>query len=336
MLYGWDEGTDRPMPWLREKQPYRIWLSEIMLQQTSVTHAIGKYQEFIARFPDIHSLAQAREKTVLAMWSGLGYNRRALHLHRTAKIISRKCNGDFPNSYNELLALPGIGPYTAAALMSLAFGEVRPVVDTNVRRVISRIYGKIETKEIQITAEFLIDPDQPAKYNQAIMNFGALVCTAKNAKCSYCPFSGSCHAHLQQMVDRLPPKTPKNPRKKRYFHFLDLGNDDRVILIKRNEKDIWPGMYSLPYLETNKKGGLPIQEIMNQMDIPKSEVELRRVKRVFRQTLTHQIISAHFYQLDSVGDLFKNSDSHHLVKRKNLMKFALPGIIRQYFKHLNK
>ena len=229
-LLNWHKKNNRTLPWKVDKDPYKIWLSEIILQQTRVEQGIPYYQKFIATFPTIHDLAQTDESNVLKVWEGLGYYSRARNLHDTAKYISIHLNGVFPSSYENLLKLKGVGPYTAAAIASFAYDLPHAVVDGNVYRVLSRIFG-IKTpmdssegrKEFQKIAQELINAQDPGGYNQAIMDFGATVCTPKNPNCNQCPFSEQCFAFLNRSINQLPVKN-KNIQKKKsipeLLHFI--------------------------------------------------------------------------------------------------------------------
>jgi A/G-specific adenine glycosylase len=210
----WYKKNKRDLPWRRTKNPYQIWLSEVILQQTRVDQGMDYYLRFTKEFLNIDELARAKEDKVLKLWQGLGYYSRARNLHATAKMVSRQYKGEFPSSHDEILKLKGVGEYTAAAIASFAFDQCYPVVDGNVFRVLSRVFA-IETpidsglgkKEFYSLAKELIDPSQPALYNQAIMEFGAIQCKPKNPDCYNCPLKGMCLAHSKKMVERLPIKS---------------------------------------------------------------------------------------------------------------------------------
>ena len=257
LLLEWYRENPRELPWKATRDPYKIWLSEIILQQTQVIQGIPYYNKFVGKYPDVHALASATEDEVLNDWQGLGYNSRARNLHKAAISVVEDHGGIFPGDYEGLRALSGIGPYTAAAIASFAYGEPTPVVDANVIRILCRVLGiEEEPSRAHVRrrmSEFLDDAisgTDPADFNQAIMNFGALVCKPSAPKCDICPFQDHCYALKNDMVGRLPVKKTKKPRRQRYFHYLTLTNESGLYLRKRELKDIWQGMYELPLIET--------------------------------------------------------------------------------------
>ncbi|OCK43622.1 A/G-specific adenine glycosylase [Tenacibaculum soleae] len=264
-LLNWYLKNKRDLPWRKIKDPYMVWLSEIMLQQTRVAQGLPYFMTFTSEFKTVFDLAKAEESKVLKLWQGLGYYSRARNLHFTAKYIANELNGVFPNNYKELLKLKGIGDYTASAIASICFNEPVAVVDGNVYRVLARYFG-IKTpinstkgiKEFKELAQNLIDVSQPGAYNQAIMDFGAMQCKPQNPLCDTCPFSESCVALAKKLVKELPVKDKKLKIKKRYFNFLVIVTDnDETIIKERKGKGIWQGLYQFPLIETEK----PISEI---------------------------------------------------------------------------
>ena len=259
-LIYWYLQNDRDLPWRRTKNPYFIWLSEIMLQQTRVAQGMAYYLKFTDNFPTVFDLAKADESTVLKMWQGLGYYSRARNLHYSAKHIANELNGEFPNTYKEIIKLKGIGDYTASAIASICFKEPTAVVDGNVYRVLSRYFG-IKTpinssagiKEFKALAQTLIDESQPGNYNQAIMDFGALHCKPQNPLCDTCPFADSCVALEKKLIKELPVKDKKIKIRNRYFNFLVIKtNNNKTILTERKGKGIWQGLYQFPLIESDK------------------------------------------------------------------------------------
>ncbi|MEL0455010.1 A/G-specific adenine glycosylase [Flavobacteriaceae bacterium SZ-1-7] len=259
-LTNWYSNNKRSLPWRKTKEPYHIWLSEIILQQTQVAQGLPYYESFLAKYPTVFELATADEENVLKLWQGLGYYSRARNLHATAKHITNELNGEFPNNYKDLLKLKGVGDYTASAIASICFNETAAVVDGNVYRVLSRYFG-IETpinstkgaKEFKALAQELIDKNNPAEFNQAIMEFGATQCKPKNPDCSVCPFSDSCMAFNNKMINDLPVKIKSAKAKKKHFNFLVfISEDGKTILQKRKGKGIWQNLYQFPLVETNK------------------------------------------------------------------------------------
>lgn len=256
----WYSEHKRDLPWRNTKNPYNIWLSEIILQQTQIAQGQPYYEAFISKYPTIFDLAKAQESDVLKLWQGLGYYSRARNLHATAKYVASDLNGVFPNTYQKLLRLKGVGDYTASAIASFCFNEPTAVVDGNVYRVLSRYFG-VSTpinstqgiKEFKLLATSLLDVHNPAQHNQAIMEFGALQCKPKPL-CHSCPLNESCVALQNSSIDTLPVKLKKNKVSIKYFNFLVLlSTDKKTLFEKRKNKGIWQNLYQFPLLETDQK-----------------------------------------------------------------------------------
>ena len=260
ILIRWYSNNKRTLPWRQTKEPYFIWLSEIILQQTQIKQGLPYYLAFTENFPTIFHLAKANEETVLKLWQGLGYYSRARNLHATAKHIVNDLNGKFPDTYNDLLKLKGVGDYTASAIASICYREATAVVDGNVYRALSRYFG-IETpinsskgaKEFKQLAQELIDKKHPAEFNQAIMEFGAMQCKPQSPNCGVCPLQNSCVALQKNKIDVLPIKIKAAKATKKYFNFLVVvSKDKKIILEKREGKGIWQNLYQFPLIETEK------------------------------------------------------------------------------------
>ena len=259
-LINWYLVNKRDLPWRATNNPYFIWLSEIILQQTQVAQGLPYYKAFTSKFPTVFDLANAEESQVLKLWQGLGYYSRARNLHASAKYIVNEFNGVFPDTYNEIIKLKGVGDYTASAIASICFNETTAVVDGNVYRALSRIYGistPINTgkgfKEFKALAQELIDTKQPATFNQAIMEFGARQCKPKSPDCSICPFNTSCVALQKNKIEQLPVKLKALKVKKKNFNFMViLSADQKTILEKREGKGIWQNLYQFPLIETKQ------------------------------------------------------------------------------------
>src|SRR5262245_24307425 len=257
-LLTWNKSSNkRQMPWKGEKDPYKIWLSEIILQQTRVEQGLEYYKKFIAKFPTVHDLAKAPEQQVFKLWEGLGYYTRCKNLVATAKVISKEKGGKFPNTYEDIKALKGIGPYTAAAISSFAFNLPYAVVDGNVFRVLARVFGvstPIDStagkKYFTQLADDLLDKKQPGTYNQAIMDFGAVICKPEAPLCNQCPFNKTCYAYLNKKISELPVKEKKISIRKRWFYYFIIGNKDQSAIVQRTAKDIWQELYEYPLIET--------------------------------------------------------------------------------------
>ncbi|WP_298494342.1 A/G-specific adenine glycosylase [uncultured Algibacter sp.] len=260
ILTHWYSNNKRNLPWRETVNPYYIWLSEIILQQTQVKQGLPYYEAFVSKYPTVFDLADAPESDVLKLWQGLGYYSRARNLHASAKYVVNDLDGNFPNNYKDLLKLKGVGDYTASAIASICFNEVTAVVDGNVYRVFSRYFG-INTpinsskgaKEFKALAQKLIDKNHPAEFNQAIMEFGATQCKPANPLCNSCPFKDSCIALSKNRIAELPVKIKSAKAKKKYFNFLVfISQDEKTVLEKREGKGIWQNLYQFPLLETEK------------------------------------------------------------------------------------
>ena len=339
-LLNWARGIDRPMPWKGEKDPYLIWLSEIILQQTRVEQGRPYFERFKARYPTVEELADAPEDEVMKLWEGLGYYSRARNLHAAAKTVAATFGGRFPADHAKLLSLPGVGPYTAAAIASFAFALPFAVVDGNVFRILSRVLGidtPIDTtagkKQFSQIARELLDQDAPGRYNQAIMDFGALQCVPRNPDCENCPFADRCVARCTGRIAELPVKEKKLVKRDRYFHYFIPEWSGNVIIRKRTEKDIWRNLYEFPLVEWS---GL---EYARWADDPlwrsfglDRAGGLTRTVGPFRQQLTHQRILGIFREIELSAPPPKLPDGYLVVERKNLSKFAFPKLIDCYLR----
>jgi A/G-specific adenine glycosylase len=344
LLLGWAEENKRQLPWKETNDPYKIWISEIILQQTRVIQGTPYYLNFIKRFPDIITLANAAEDDVLKLWEGLGYYSRARNIHHTAKFIYSNFNGKFPDRYDEIIKLKGIGPYTAAAISSFAYGLRYPVVDGNVTRLISRILGIAQPidnvdvlKRIHAFVFSAIHGADPAAFNQAIMDFGATVCTPKLPQCDICPFHSYCLAYHHDQIKDIPFKNKKPLKKIRYFHYFDiLLPDDHTVLVQRSGNDIWKKLFQYPMIESDSEL-MPSDEIIYQC-IRKifthsiDNTYMVKKKLVSKQELTHRKIVAVFYQITLTLPTKKINKGHYLVERKKVSNFAFPKIITEYLK----
>lgn len=253
------ESIRRELPWRKERTPYNVWVSEIMLQQTTVQQAIPYYERFMQRFPDLTSLALAEEGEVLALWQGLGYYSRARKLHACAREVYHDYGGEFPGSYEDLIKLPGIGPYTAAAIASLAFGQPVPALDGNVSRVTARlaglstpVHGSLFRRQAEAWLQERLPLDDPGRFNEALMETGALICTPRQPLCHRCRLSAVCSAFRHGMQDQLPVKEVPQGKKPLYLYCLILEKDGALALVRRPSEGLWGGMYDVPYLDSDK------------------------------------------------------------------------------------
>lgn len=325
------------MPWKGEKDPYRIWLSEIILQQTRVEQGLEYYNNFIKTYPGIHQLAKAPEEKVFKLWEGLGYYTRCRNLIATARYISKDLKGKFPETYEEIKALKGIGPYTAAAISSFAFNLPYAVVDGNVFRVLSRIFG-IDTpvdstqgkKIFGELADKLIDKKQPGLYNQAIMDFGAVICKPAPL-CDQCVFKKNCYAFLHNRINELPVKEKKISNKKRWFYYFVLEYGDEIAIRQRTGKDIWQQLYEFPMIETDKEQ--PVKNFLLQAEekewLQKKKYNIIAVSPLYKQQLSHQLIAGRFIRISVEKKPTLKNDWLWLAKQK-LARHAFPKFINQY------
>lgn len=294
----WYQSHHRNLPWRNTPDPYKIWLSEIILQQTRVAQGLPYYQRFVKRYPTIKSLAGAKERDVLRLWQGLGYYSRARNLHRCAKEIVKDHKGKFPQTFQDLQSLPGIGVYTAAAIASFAFHERIAVVDGNVYRVLSRIFGidhdiasPAGRKYFNSLANELISVESPGLQNQAIMEFGALQCVPKNPDCEDCLFMKTCRAFHREQVALLPVKSRKQKAKSRFFNYWVIRKGKKILMNPRTGKDIWKGMFDFPMDETDSEKQFRKSPALSGVQA------VIDTSREFRHILTHQVITARFHQV---------------------------------------
>ncbi|MDN5215648.1 A/G-specific adenine glycosylase [Fulvivirgaceae bacterium BMA12] len=341
-LISWYLQNKRDLPWRNTNDPYMIWLSEIILQQTRVSQGLPYFLNFIAEFPTVFDLAKADETKVLRLWQGLGYYSRARNLHACARAIVEQYNGKFPNTYDELLQLKGVGKYTAAAIASFAFHEVVPVVDGNVYRVLSRIFGVFDDIAsgqgqkvfAQLAAE-LIDRDDPHNYNQAIMEFGAIHCTPTAPACDSCIFSRDCHANKHSLQQNLPVKTKKVKVRSRFFHYLVIQFREQILLRQRQGNDIWKGLYDFYLIEENQ----PLD--MDQLLDPKragclkdQDFLLENTSGQYKHVLTHQRIFARFFHIklavQQLPDLRITNGDFQLYTREEINDLPKPILIDNY------
>lgn len=340
-LLKWNrEQNTRQMPWKGEKDPYKIWLSEIILQQTRVEQGLSYYNNFIKKFPDIHKLAKAKDSTIFKLWEGLGYYTRCRNLIATARYISKDLQGKFPDTYEDIKSLKGIGPYTAAAISSFAFSLPHAVVDGNVFRVLARIYGI--TRPVDSTkgkkfftalADKLLDINQPGLYNQAIMDFGAVVCKPALPQCTRCIFKKNCFAFLNNKVNELPVKEKKITIRKRWFYYLVLEHQNEIAIRQRNQKDIWQDLYEFPLIETEKEMSKEniLQTLERKKWLLKKNYEVVSVSALFKQQLSHQLIAGQFLKLRLKQKPAPKNDWIWLTKTK-AGKYAFPQFINQYLR----
>lgn len=330
----WYQEHKRELPWRETNDPYTIWISEIILQQTRVVQGYEYFVRFMRRFPDILSLAEAHEDEVMKYWEGLGYYSRARNLHAAAKSM----NGIFPVTYSEVLALKGVGEYTAAAICSFAYGMPYAVVDGNVYRVLSRYWG-IETpidstlgkKEFAMLADELLDKKHPALYNQAIMDFGAIQCTPQSPKCMFCPLVETCIALKSGKVNQLPVKKNKVKVTERYFNYIYVRAGACTFIHKRTGNDIWRNLFEFPLIET-----LSYVSMTELMRLPEFQalfsftepVAVRLMHEKVKHVLSHRIIYANFYEV-TLPESVNSLGHYQRVGKEELGQYAFPQLIQK-------
>lgn len=338
-LITWYTVNKRDLPWRNTTNPYKIWLSEIILQQTRVDQGTPYYNRFVDNFPTVHHLAQASEDEVLKLWQGLGYYSRARNLHHTARFVSEELGGEFPEDSKSLLRLKGIGRYTAAAIASFCFSEVVPVVDGNVFRVLSRYFGvdlpvnsTAGDRYFHELAREVICQSDPATYNQAIMEFGARQCKPKNPDCQSCPLSGSCTALAHNRIDELPVKIKKGSVKKRYFNYLVPLFNGETLIEKRREKGIWQNLYEFPLIETDHTASreeIGIHPVFKKV-VKESGYELELYNEQEQvHKLSHQHIYARFWIIRLNGPMEGS------VKKSRIEDYAMPVLLANFVREFD-
>jgi len=328
-IISWYRANPRELPWRGTTDPYKIWLSEIILQQTRVAQGLPYYYAFAEAYPSVQDLAAAPESDVLRLWQGLGYYSRARNLHSCAKYITNELGGKFPESYQELLKLKGVGSYTAAAIASFAFGEVKAVVDGNVFRVLARYFG-IETdiasgkakKEFEELANKLIPEGDPAEYNQAMMDFGARLCVPKNPACGECLLRNTCFAYQNSLVKVLPVKINKTKVKERNLHYFVIRCGDHWVWKKRGSGDIWEGLHDFPVSE---------EKLVNLATL--SSALPKPIPRKYRHILSHQRLNASFSEVEIPEEKYQelsqwcDNEDYMLVAESEIEYLAKPKLI---------
>lgn len=338
LLISWYLKNHRPLPWRQTKDPYLIWLSEIILQQTKVDQGLPYYYRFAEAFPTVKHLANATEDEVLKMWQGLGYYSRARNLHATAKMVSNTLGGIFPDTYDALLRLKGVGPYTAAAIASFSGNHAHAVVDGNAIRVLARLFDvdiPVNTapgrKTIEALADKCLSAKDPGIHNQAIMELGALVCTPANPACMQCPLSAKCIALRNKSVLLRPVKKAKKKPTQRTMHYIVIESDGHVLFKKRIEGDIWQGLHDFPEADSaNETDPMAMARM--------AETKLAPLKMAFIPSaphksyihlLTHRRIEAHFWKFESADEVPDNS-IYLKVAKGDIDKLPVPRLIHKY------
>ena len=339
LLLQWNSYLNtRKMPWKGEKDPYKIWLSEIILQQTRVEQGWKYYEKFITVFPDINKLAATKDEKVYKLWEGLGYYSRCKNLIETARFISKKLKGKFPDTFEDILSLKGVGNYTASAIASFAYDLPYAVVDGNVFRVLSRVFGikkpidSIEGKKLFSQLAFeLLDKKRPGIYNQALMDFGAVICKPQNPLCHSCVLKDHCFAYKKGLVNKLPVKEKKIKITTRWFNYLVIGYNDKIYIHKRTSNDIWKNLHEFVLIETNTDTSAKrvLAKAEKEKILKKVSYKVVSISPLYSQQLSHQKIKGRFIKIaikkEFVLPGFKP------VSLRQLSRHAFPRFINAYF-----
>lgn len=341
ILIRWYDANKRDLPWRNTSDPYAIWLSEVILQQTRVDQGYSYYNKFIQKYPKVGMLAMADEDEVLKLWQGLGYYSRARNLQAAAKSIEKDYNGVFPREHKDVLKLKGVGDYTAAAIVSISYNQPYAVVDGNVYRVLSRIFAIDEPidsgkgkKVFAELAQELLDHANAGLHNQAIMEFGALQCVPVSPRCDICPASSMCLAYAQNKVAQYPKKAGKQKVRNRYFNYFDVRHDESMYLRKRSDKDIWQNLYELPLLEAEKE--LTIEELQKDEKFKAlfeaaSNVKIQYIRQI-KHVLSHQIIYAIFYKVE-VSEIRLDKD-YLKIAAADIDDYPVSRLVHKYLEQL--
>jgi A/G-specific adenine glycosylase len=331
----------RNLPWRKTNDPYIIWISEVVLQQTRVIQGEKYFLAFIEKFPDVEHLAKANIDEVLKLWQGLGYYSRARNLHKAAQFVVEELNGKFPSSYQEIMKLKGVGIYTASAIASFAFNEPIPLVDGNVSRVISRLFGIIEPidtgagkKKILEAASEILNINAPAQHNQAMMEFGALQCVPKSPNCAVCPLNHACYAFENNMAGILPIKSKKTKQRDRFFQYLYIVEKGKTFIRKREKSDIWKSLYELPLIETlsmTEPEDLFVLDEWNNL-IGNQEILIESISDTIIHQLTHQRIHTKFYHVKIQNSTDYLNRIYKSVSPAELEEYAVPKLIENYLR----
>lgn len=339
-LMNWNKKSNtRTMPWKGEKDPYKIWLSEVILQQTRVEQGWDYYNKFIKSFPTVSDLAKASETKLFKMWEGLGYYSRCKNLIHTAKFIHQNHKGIFPRKYEDVIALKGIGEYTAAAIVSFAYNDQHAVVDGNVYRVLARFFGialpidqPAGKQHFKALATTLLDKKNPGIYNQALMDFGATVCKPKGAVCDECPLQKKCTAYQSNKVEQLPVKSKQLLKRERHLYYFMVNNNNKVFIKKREKKDIWQNLYEFILIEETAPRDLKylLKKLSKEIGIVITEKEITDESKHYTQQLTHQTIKGKFFMADIKKTV--KLESYSAIPIAKINSYPYPKFITTYLK----
>lgn len=339
----WYKENKRDLPWRSSSSVYKVWLSEVILQQTRVAQGLPYYEKFVRKYPDVFKLAAASEEEVLKLWQGLGYYSRARNLHSSAKYVVDQYSGEFPDSYKKLLELKGVGDYTASAIASICYQEPKAVVDGNVFRVLARYFGiavPINTTEgkkvFKAKAEEVLDRENPGTYNQGIMEFGALQCTPHNPGCTICPLKNECQAFQYDRIEELPVKNKKLKVRERHLNYLVFTNStDHTYIQKRRGKGIWQNLYEFPLVETKKhtdKEGIMQALSLKGIEVMEPQIE-RFYPKPIKHLLSHQRLWVEFWiiDMDTLPELSpKLNRQREIIEWLTIDNYPVPKVIHNF------
>lgn len=338
ILIDWFRAHGRELPWRNIDDPYKVWISEVILQQTRVNQGMSYYLNFIEHFPTVQALAAAPLDSVMKVWQGLGYYTRARNLHRAAQVVVEQRGGQLPCTYRELLKLPGLGPYAAGAVASFAFHEAVPAIDGNVYRVLARVFGVFDSpgkaagkKAFHQLCSDVLDREQPHVFNQAIIDFGALQCTPGRPDCPACPFEGQCYAEANAMHLSLPAKERATKLRTRHLHFIMPRHGDSTFIQLRQGKDIWHSLYQFPLVETPRPLSQPEFLALEEVgELLGSGYTLLHVSEVQRQLLSHQELLVTFYIVQLPSIPYALLQDYQMVKLADLEGYQVPVMLGDY------
>jgi A/G-specific adenine glycosylase len=333
----WYLANKRDLPWRNTKDPYKIWMSEIILQQTKVEQGLSYYHKLISNFPTVQDLAVADEETILKNWQGLGYYSRARNLHFAAKQITKDFDNNFPNTYEDIISLKGVGEYTAAAIASFAFQLPYAVVDGNVFRLLSRFFGvdtpinSSEGKKIfSKLAQTHLDTKRPDTYNQAIMEFGSQMCKPKNPECIRCPLQSTCIAFSENKIQDLPVKLKKTKQKVLHFDYFYIRFKNETFIKKRLDNGIWKNLYEFPLIDSEKE--LSEKDVLKKAEdqgwLNFNTSEIKSISKKYKHILSHRIIYARFWEIKSRQTPTINSVSK--IRIENISEYPVSRLIEKF------
>lgn len=344
ILQTWYHIHKRDLPWRENTEAYRIWISEIILQQTRVNQGLEYFLRFMENFPDVQTLAAAPEEKVLKLWQGLGYYSRARNLHAAAKQIVSDFNGIFPNEHHNIISLKGVGEYTAAAIASIAYNQPYAVVDGNVDRVLSRLFAIPEAvntlqgrKIIREIVSEILDSEHPGLHNQAIMDFGAMICMPAAPKCDVCPLQHHCLAFREKSVLQYPVKKKQKSARHRYFNYFHIEVGGKTYIQKRENTDIWKNLYEFPLIETKEKTDLSEPQLYSKIQRLFGKTPMLSFTHVLnvKHVLSHQIIHADFYRVVSSQPLKEEGVENILeISQEALQDFPVSRLVHKYLEFI--